>query len=123
MNRRSKPGLATRGLAFTKRFELVGRTFVKVSLKTCLAMFDSAIGFSKEFTETSLDEIKSVVMEFAPDGSFSERFSTITSSVSEPIQSAYERVQYEADEHPVATSGVVFVAGLALGILGTVTFS
>ena len=83
---------------------------------------DAIIGFLKEFTETSCDEIKSVVLEFAPEGSLTERFTAITGNVTEPIHSAYERVQYEADEHPVAMSGVAFVAGLALGILGTVAY-
>ncbi|MBB3210488.1 hypothetical protein FHS27_006335 [Rhodopirellula rubra] len=83
---------------------------------------DSVIGFLKEFTETSLEEIKSVVLEFAPEGSFTQRFTALTENVTEPIHSVYERIQYETDEHPVATSGVVFVAGLALGILGTVAY-
>ena len=83
---------------------------------------DAVIGFLKEFTEGSLEEIKSVVTEFAPDDSFVDRASAIADSVAEPVHAAYQRVQYEADEHPAATTGVIFVAGLALGILGTVAF-
>lgn len=83
---------------------------------------DAVIGFLKEFTESSLDEIKSVVQEFAPEGSLADRTNAFAESVAEPVQAAYERVQYEADEHPVAANGMVFVAGLALGILGTVAF-
>ncbi|TWT91180.1 hypothetical protein [Neorhodopirellula pilleata] len=91
-------------------------------LKDLPCKVDSMVSFLKEFTDTSLDEIKSVVMEFAPEGGFTERFSAIAENVTEPIHSAYERARYEADEHPMTTSGVVFVAGLALGILGTVAY-
>ena len=83
---------------------------------------DAVTGFLKEFTDTSLDEIKSVVSEFAPGLSLTERVSGVAENIGEPIQSAYERVQYEANEHPVAATGVVFVAGLTLGILGTLAF-
>ena len=83
---------------------------------------DAIVGFLKEFTEGSLDEIQAVVKEFAPEGGFGDRAASIAESVTEPMHAAYNRVQYEADEHPAAANGVVFVTGLALGILGTVAY-
>lgn len=87
---------------------------------------DAVVGFLKEFTESPMEEIKSVVDEFAPREGFQQRVAAIAEEIAEdvavPVQSAYERVQYEADEHPAAATGVVFVTGLALGILGTIAF-
>ncbi|TWU46538.1 hypothetical protein [Rubripirellula reticaptiva] len=33
-----------------------------------------------------------------------------------------DRVRYEADEHPAAMTGLVFVSGFALGVLATLAF-
>ncbi|KAA1261328.1 hypothetical protein LF1_38750 [Rubripirellula obstinata] len=83
---------------------------------------DAIVGFLREFTESSLDEIRAVVNEFAPDESLADQVAGIAEDVAEPVHAAFDRMQYEADEHPAAANGIVFVTGMALGILGTLAF-
>ncbi|MDA8743320.1 hypothetical protein N9N28_01690 [Rubripirellula amarantea] len=78
--------------------------------------------FLNEFTNTSADEVQAVVREHAPAPSILKRAShmgeQLSDRVAPPVQTAMDRVRYEMDEHRGATSGLVFIAGLALGALG-----
>lgn len=82
--------------------------------------------FLGEFTETPVDEIQAVVREHAPQQSVLQRASHLGEQVSDqlvpPVQSAVERVRYEADEHPGAVTGLIFVTGVALGVLATAAY-
>ncbi|QDS94154.1 hypothetical protein FF011L_29320 [Roseimaritima multifibrata] len=82
--------------------------------------------FLAEFTNASADEIQSVVREFAPSPSVFRRASHLGEQVGDqvgpPVHSAIERVQYEVDEHRGTVGGVIFVTGLALGVLAATAF-
>ncbi|MFG0262646.1 MAG: hypothetical protein ACF788_09675 [Novipirellula sp. JB048] len=78
--------------------------------------------FLAEYTESTPEEIQSVVREHAPSPSILRRASHLGEQVGPPVHSALERVQYEVDEHRSAFSGVIFVAGVALGALATAAY-
>ncbi len=82
--------------------------------------------FLGEFTETSEEEIQSVVREHAPAPSILQRASHIGEQLSDqvapPVQAAMDRVRYEVDEHRGAATGLMFVTGLALGALATLAY-
>ncbi len=86
--------------------------------------------FLSEYTKSTPDEIQSVVREFAPTPSIMQRAShfgeQVTEQVSErvasPMKSAFERARYEVDEHRGTASGLIFVTGLALGVLATAAY-
>ncbi|MCM2372854.1 hypothetical protein [Aporhodopirellula aestuarii] len=82
--------------------------------------------FLGEYTESSEDEIQAVVREHAPAPSILQRAGhlgeRLTGQMAPPVQSALERVRYEVDEHRGTTTGLVFVAGIAIGALATAAY-
>ncbi len=86
---------------------------------------DEVVKFLREFTETSVDEIKSVVGEFAPLRSpmqtVTKAAELVAGHVGPPVQSAVQRVRYELDEHRGTATGLVFIAGIVVGVLATLS--
>lgn len=82
--------------------------------------------FLVEYTETPEDEVQAVVREHAPAPSILQRAGhfgeQLSGRVAPPVQSALERVRYEVDEHRGTTMGLVFVTGMALGVLATAAY-
>ncbi|TWU02543.1 hypothetical protein [Stieleria varia] len=82
--------------------------------------------FLRVATETSAEEIQAVVREFAPAPSVLQRAGHLGEQVSQhivpPVQSAIERVRYEVDERPGVVGGLIFVTGVAWGVLATAAY-
>lgn len=87
---------------------------------------DAVEDFLDEFTESTREEIESVVREFAPQPSVTQQVSHLSEHVSErvvpPLTSAFDRVRYEADEHPGTLTGLAFVTGITIGVIGTLAY-
>lgn len=108
--------------AITERWPQINRD----ELAECKDDACELIDFVKERVGESVDEVESVVNEFAPNNSLVDR---VSSAASEHIQQASESAQFaymRADEciaeRPTQSVLTSFVTGIALGVAVTALF-
>ncbi len=108
--------------AITERWPHINRD----ELAECKDDADELVEFVKERVGDSAEEVQSVVSEFAPHASMSDRVSQATHAASDQAHKAGEAAQFaymRADEciaeRPTESVLVSFVAGVAVGAVVT----
>lgn len=100
-------------------------------LKSCPCTVGDLANYVAQRVDAGHDEIESVVAESAGQtrsalramvDPITQRAQQASQHVTGPIHSAFERIQYEADESPLKTSLATLVLGFGLGVLATALY-